>query len=276
MEERGHGQGQRRERMSSVIERVDQLVLEYVSRAADAAHGVLPPRQRIDFIGKLRKRIDAERTGMEDPAAVAKVLARFGDPVELVRREVRRLGGETASRRPAEALEETGRPTGVIVPAPTSGLHDSSEPLSGRPAFEDSAEPDSATGFTETGSVSGYAASERGPSGGTGSGSSDTAGASASGPSGEAGSESPDSRESATGTPRRSHPYGAVPGGSVPVTAQDPGVRASGSSAVYEAAHKADPANVSVPPPADAPDAAGRPRSSSMTPGGGEPDDRAA
>ncbi|GAA3410514.1 hypothetical protein GCM10018952_15340 [Streptosporangium vulgare] len=101
--------------MASVIERADQLVLDYVSRAADAAHGVLPPRQRIDFVAVLRRRIDAERAGMDDPAAVARVLARFGDPAALVHREVRRLGRETPSRssdRSSERSSENspGRP----------------------------------------------------------------------------------------------------------------------------------------------------------------------
>ncbi|MEU8385741.1 hypothetical protein AB0C32_42175, partial [Streptosporangium sp. NPDC048865] len=77
-----------------MIERADQLVLDYVSKAADAAHGVLPPRQRIDFVAVLRRRIEAERAGADDPVAVARVLARFGDPAALVRREVRRLERE--------------------------------------------------------------------------------------------------------------------------------------------------------------------------------------
>lgn len=78
--------------MASVIERADQLVLDYVSKAADAAHGVLQPRQRINFVAVLRRRIDAERAGTDDPVVVERVLARFGDPAVLVRRELRRLG----------------------------------------------------------------------------------------------------------------------------------------------------------------------------------------
>lgn len=205
-----------------MIERVDQLVLEYVSRAADAAHGVLPPRQRIDFVGRLRKRIDVERMGMDSPAAVEKVLAQFGDPVMLVRREVHRLNSETALGGLAETLEEAERPTGVIVPAPASGLHDSSEPLSGRSVPGDYAASGSVTADSAaTGSVAGSAFSEPIPPGeddleSPGSGRSDmtTFGASTSDRSGEAGFEWADSRE--PGAPRRSHPYGDVPGGSVP------------------------------------------------------------
>ncbi|MBG0826470.1 hypothetical protein HS041_01560 [Planomonospora sp. ID67723] len=105
-----------------MIEHADQLVLEYVSRAADAAHGVLRPEQRIDFVHRLRERIDAERRGSESAAVVEKVLARFGDPVVLVEREVMRLAGERARQRPAEAAGRTGpviRPSGVVPrPAP--------------------------------------------------------------------------------------------------------------------------------------------------------------
>ncbi|MDP9848492.1 hypothetical protein [Streptosporangium lutulentum] len=231
-----------------MIERADQLVLEYVSRAADAAHGVLPPRQRIDFVGRLRKRIDAERTGAEGPEAVAKVLARFGDPAALVRREVRRLEGETPSGGVPETPGETGgaaeavvpaptpgslteslgeadRPAGVVVPAPASGLHDSAEPSSGRPA------------------------------------------------SGESGSEWLDFPEASTGNPRRSHPYGAAPG------AHHSGAGAPGSPAhegTHDDAHEAVSADVPGPVPTGAPEPAARPRSSPIASGGDGPDDPAA
>ncbi|MET8988668.1 hypothetical protein ABZW49_24750 [Nonomuraea wenchangensis] len=72
-------------------ERADQLVLNYVSKAADAAHGVLRSEQRLDFARRLRARIEAEVGGSENPRAVAKVLGRFGDPAALVEREAHRL-----------------------------------------------------------------------------------------------------------------------------------------------------------------------------------------
>ncbi|MGA4993639.1 hypothetical protein [Nonomuraea bangladeshensis] len=79
-------------------ERADQLVLNYVSRAADAAHGVLRSEQRLDFARRLRARIEAEVGGSENPRAVAKVLDRFGDPAALVEREAHRLATtETAT-----------------------------------------------------------------------------------------------------------------------------------------------------------------------------------
>lgn len=86
-----------------VIERADQLILNYVSRAADAAHGVLRQDQRLDFVKRLRARIELERQGLESAKDVARVLARFGDPVALVEREARRL------EAPADAPPTTTR-----------------------------------------------------------------------------------------------------------------------------------------------------------------------
>ncbi|MFC4060294.1 hypothetical protein ACFOWE_18480 [Planomonospora corallina] len=91
-----------------MIERADQLVLEYVSRAADAAHGVLRQDQRLAFVRRLRERIDAERRGMESPAAVARLLSGFGDPVALVEREARRLAEEAA--RAGQEADPAGGP----------------------------------------------------------------------------------------------------------------------------------------------------------------------
>ncbi|MEU8400794.1 hypothetical protein AB0C28_36875 [Nonomuraea sp. NPDC048892] len=86
-----------------MIERADQLVLNYVSQAADAAHGVLRADQRLDFARRLRARIEVERGGSQNARQVAKVLARFGDPAALVEREARRLAeaGVATARDPA-------------------------------------------------------------------------------------------------------------------------------------------------------------------------------
>ncbi|MBF8191322.1 hypothetical protein ITP53_37610 [Nonomuraea sp. K274] len=86
-----------------MIERADQLVLNYVSRAADAAHGVLKPDQRLDFARRLRARIEVERRGSQNARDVAKVLARFGDPVALVEREARRLAEAAAAAKDEQA-----------------------------------------------------------------------------------------------------------------------------------------------------------------------------
>ncbi|MFI7634883.1 hypothetical protein [Nonomuraea sp. NPDC049400] len=93
-----------------MIERADQLVLNYVSRAADAAHGVLRADQRLDFAKRLRARIEVERRGSQNAREVSKVLARFGDPVALVEREARRLAeaGVPTKRDPAAGVAGAG------------------------------------------------------------------------------------------------------------------------------------------------------------------------
>ncbi|WP_157594705.1 hypothetical protein [Streptosporangium amethystogenes] len=115
-----------------MIERADQLVLDYVSKAADAAQGVLQPRQRIDFVTVLRRRIDAERAGTDDPVVVERVLARFGDPAALVRRELRRLGVQPRSRA-----------AGVVAPATPLAAPTPDDPALG----SDPADPDETTDF---------------------------------------------------------------------------------------------------------------------------------
>ncbi|MFE3451154.1 hypothetical protein ACFXJ8_19755 [Nonomuraea sp. NPDC059194] len=98
-----------------MIERADQLVLDFVSKAADAAHGVLRQDHRLDFVRRLRARIESERAGSADPKVVARVLARFGDPAALVEREARRLSGTSdvprvqaePQVRPAEPARDT-------------------------------------------------------------------------------------------------------------------------------------------------------------------------
>ncbi|MGW0484705.1 hypothetical protein [Nonomuraea sp. NPDC003214] len=79
-----------------MMERADQLILNYVSKAADAAYGVLRPEQRLDFTRRLRARIEEERGGSQNARDVARVLARFGDPAALVEREARRLADASA------------------------------------------------------------------------------------------------------------------------------------------------------------------------------------
>ncbi|MEO3874526.1 hypothetical protein ABGB18_37530 [Nonomuraea sp. B12E4] len=97
-----------------MIERADQLVLNYVSKAADAAHGVLRADQRLDFVKRLRARIEVERQGSQNAREVSKVLARFGDPVALVERELRRLAeaGATGARTGRDPAPPAGRSGG--------------------------------------------------------------------------------------------------------------------------------------------------------------------
>ncbi|MFG1701245.1 hypothetical protein [Nonomuraea sp. NPDC049309] len=102
-----------------MIERADQLVLNYVSKAADAAHGVLRADQRLDFTRRLRARIEEEVGDGRDARHVAKVLARYGDPVALVEREVRRLAaGGSAGPLAAPVAEPVAAPVAAPVAGP--------------------------------------------------------------------------------------------------------------------------------------------------------------
>ncbi|KAB8191418.1 hypothetical protein FH608_029580 [Nonomuraea phyllanthi] len=114
-----------------MIGRADQLVLNYVSRAADVAHGVLRADQRLDFTRRLRARIEEERGGSQNAREVSKVLARFGDPAALVEREARRLaaaGVPTKRDFPAKAdaagAAPSHDPAGAGAGAAAAGGHE--------------------------------------------------------------------------------------------------------------------------------------------------------
>lgn len=130
-----------------VIERADQLILNYVSKAADAAHGVLRPDQRLDFTRRLRARIEEERGGSQSAKEVTKLLARFGDPVALVEREARRLAQESA---PADPVPSNSVPSNSV---PSHGERSAPEPAgSGTrvfPAIRDDVPPGVARGIRQ-------------------------------------------------------------------------------------------------------------------------------
>ncbi|WP_345148116.1 hypothetical protein [Nonomuraea rubra] len=112
-----------------MIERADQLVLNYVSKAADAAHGVLRADQRLDFAKRLRARIEVERHGSQSAREVAKVLARFGDPAALVEREARRLAEQgVPTKRDLAPRGRAGHPGGGGVGGRARGVRGRSPP----------------------------------------------------------------------------------------------------------------------------------------------------
>ncbi|MEV4289504.1 hypothetical protein AB0K40_28725 [Nonomuraea bangladeshensis] len=115
-------------------ERADQLVLNYVSRAADAAHGVLRSEQRLDFARRLRARIEAEVGGSENPRAVAKVLDRFGDPAALVEREARRLATTDSATDSATGPGSGTGPGTSPGSGPATGAGFAGGPAATRPA----------------------------------------------------------------------------------------------------------------------------------------------
>jgi hypothetical protein len=88
-----------------MTEVAEQLILEYLGKVADAAHGELSSRERLDFCNRLRQRIEEHRRGSNDLRQVRQVLARFGDPEFLVARERRRLDELRAATASAAARD---------------------------------------------------------------------------------------------------------------------------------------------------------------------------
>lgn len=81
-------------------EQSEQLVLDYLREVGDAAYGRMRTDERIDFLSRLRTRIEEFRasSGAREPEQVRKVLRRFGDPAMLVDRERERLERERLER----------------------------------------------------------------------------------------------------------------------------------------------------------------------------------
>ena len=79
----------------------DRLILDYLTKVTVAGTRYLPKGSRIAFIGSTRNRIEREvgPDGAADPAHVREVLARLGDPEELVRAERARIDAERSGRQ---------------------------------------------------------------------------------------------------------------------------------------------------------------------------------
>lgn len=77
-------------------ERADQIVLDYLRRVADAAYGVLRSDERLEFLARLRRRIDGVRIRQraQKPAQVQRIIDRLGAPETLVEQERLRLAAE--------------------------------------------------------------------------------------------------------------------------------------------------------------------------------------
>ena len=96
----------------------DRLILDYLSRVADASNRYLAKGKRIAFVGSTRKRIEREigAAGMADPARVKEVLARFGDPEDLVKAERARQDEERVRR--LSRKQETGSDDDAALTTP--------------------------------------------------------------------------------------------------------------------------------------------------------------
>lgn len=96
-----------------MTEQSEHLVLDYLRRVGDIAHGTLRADERQDFLRRLRARIEELRAsaGAGEPEQVRKILARFGDPGALVDRERQRLERERSDDS-ARASGQRGARTG--------------------------------------------------------------------------------------------------------------------------------------------------------------------
>jgi len=104
-------------------ERADQIVLDYLRRVADAAYGVLRSDERVEFLARLRRRIDEVRIRQRahKPAQVQRIIARMGEPEALVEQERRRLAAERPEDppRPRNSTPPPTTTSGADTPNPT-------------------------------------------------------------------------------------------------------------------------------------------------------------
>ena len=86
----------------------DRLILEYLSRVAAAGNRQLPKGKRMAFVSATRNRIWREigPGGAADPDRVREVLARLGEPEDLVMAERARLDAEADERLERQARKK--------------------------------------------------------------------------------------------------------------------------------------------------------------------------
>jgi hypothetical protein len=96
----------------------EKLILDYMSRVAEAGLRYLPKGARLEFVGRTRARIEraAGPGGIADPARVAQVLAGLGEPEEIVRHERARIDADRARRR--AATPEAGEAAAAAITEP--------------------------------------------------------------------------------------------------------------------------------------------------------------
>ena len=104
----------------------DRLILDYLSRVAAAGNRQLPKGKRMAFVSTTRNRIWREigPGGTADPDRVREVLAKLGEPEDLVRAERARLEAEAAERleRQARKKEEAAAAAAAAAASGTAPL----------------------------------------------------------------------------------------------------------------------------------------------------------
>src|SRR5437762_12655532 len=101
----------------------DRLILEYLSRVAAAGNRQLPKGRRMAFVSATRNRIWREigPGGTADPDRVKEVLARLGEPEDLVTAERAKLDAETAERLERQARKKEAAEAAAAASAAASG-----------------------------------------------------------------------------------------------------------------------------------------------------------
>ena len=116
----------------------DRLILEYLSRVAAAGNRQLPKGKRMAFVSATRNRIWQEigPGGTADPDRVREVLARLGEPEDLVMAERARLEAEREERleRQARKKEAAAAAAAASGTAPLQYLPRSPRPRPARSA----------------------------------------------------------------------------------------------------------------------------------------------
>jgi hypothetical protein len=109
----------------------DRLILEYLSRVAAAGNRQLPKGKRMAFVSTTRNRIWREigPGGTADPDRVREVLAKLGEPEDLVMAERARLDAEAAERLERQAQKKEAAAAAAAAAAEASGT----APLQYRP-----------------------------------------------------------------------------------------------------------------------------------------------
>jgi len=98
----------------------DRLILEYLSRVAAAGNRQLPKGRRMAFVSATRNQIWREigPSGTADADRVREVLAKLGEPEDLVRAERARLDAETAERLERQARKKEAAEAAAAAAAP--------------------------------------------------------------------------------------------------------------------------------------------------------------
>ncbi len=98
----------------------DRLVFDYLSRVGDLAQTELPAAVRMRLVTRLREEIDRSRgrSAGGSPAAVRRVLARLGDPAEVVRQAARAQRAHERATAPPPAEPSVPPTAAPPVPAP--------------------------------------------------------------------------------------------------------------------------------------------------------------